>query len=101
MPQANPTRDINKTFLKNTIRNIESHNRREETADCWRQHELQQQVHQEKKRKRNLPSRLGSENIYDQDRQYWALLKVRLTDLSLSLSFLFSLFPLAKEIIRK
>jgi hypothetical protein len=102
---SNPTRDINKTFLANTIKSIESHNRREETADCWRQHELQEKVVRGVKRERDLSDRnddrrrrehlderdrserrsarpvarspeRSNENIYQDDRQYWAELKV-------------------------
>jgi hypothetical protein len=33
---------INERFLKNTLKSVSTHNKREEEADCWRQHELQQ-----------------------------------------------------------
>eukprot|EP01032_Pedospumella_encystans_P007917 gene7917-9436_t len=32
--------ELNKTFLKNTIRSVESHNRREHVDSAWRQHKL-------------------------------------------------------------
>eukprot|EP00598_Pedospumella_elongata_P016136 CAMPEP_0185014454 /NCGR_PEP_ID=MMETSP1098-20130426/99326_1 /TAXON_ID=89044 /ORGANISM="Spumella elongata, Strain CCAP 955/1" /LENGTH=363 /DNA_ID=CAMNT_0027543543 /DNA_START=67 /DNA_END=1158 /DNA_ORIENTATION=- len=32
--------ELNKTFLKNTIRSVESHNRREQVDSAWRQHKL-------------------------------------------------------------
>jgi hypothetical protein len=103
---VNPTRDINKTFLKNTIRNIESHNRREETADCWRQHELQQQVYENKTRKRKVLQEKSSsekmnQNVYDSDRRYWAELKVRFIFSSFSdhLNYLKAHLHIATEVI--
>jgi flagellar motor component MotA len=36
--------DINKTFLEGTIRSVESHNRREEVAQCWREREMLDKV---------------------------------------------------------
>jgi hypothetical protein len=35
---------VNKQFLLSTIVNTESHNRREEEADCWRQHLMQKRA---------------------------------------------------------
>jgi hypothetical protein len=64
---------VNKAFLANTIRSVESHNRREETEDCWRQHDLM------KKRIRRSDD---SENDEDGDgfedtRNKWAKKKVQ------------------------
>ena len=36
--------DINKMFLANTIQCVESHNRREQEVDCWRQHKLLEKI---------------------------------------------------------
>jgi hypothetical protein len=36
--------DINKVYLSNTILSIESHNRREEQSDCWRQHKMMKKL---------------------------------------------------------
>lgn len=32
--------DINKVYLSNTILSVESHNRREEESDCWRENKM-------------------------------------------------------------
>jgi hypothetical protein len=52
---ANPTKfkgdiNVNKVYLSNTILSVESHNRREEESDCWRQQKLVKRVRD------NLPS---------------------------------------------
>ena len=36
--------DINKLYLSNTIQSVESHNRREQEVDCWRQHNLHAKI---------------------------------------------------------
>jgi hypothetical protein len=52
---ANPRKsngdiNVNKVYLSNTILSVESHNRREEESDCWRQQKLVKRVRD------NLPS---------------------------------------------
>lgn len=45
---ANPRKkgdiNVNKVYLSNTILCVESHNRREEESDCWRQQKLEKRV---------------------------------------------------------
>jgi hypothetical protein len=46
---ANPRKskgdiNVNKVYLSNTILSVESHNRREEESDCWRQQKLVKRV---------------------------------------------------------
>jgi hypothetical protein len=36
--------NVNKVYLSNTILSVESHNRREEESDCWRQQKLVKRV---------------------------------------------------------
>jgi hypothetical protein len=36
--------NVNKVYLTNTIQSVESHNRREEESDCWRQQKLVKRV---------------------------------------------------------
>jgi hypothetical protein len=63
-------RKVNKVFLINTILSTESHNRKEEVEDCWRQHNLQ-------KRQRTASfSRSDDSYIYEFERSSWALKKV-------------------------
>mmetsp|Transcript_20058 Transcript_20058/g.28822 ORF Transcript_20058/g.28822 Transcript_20058/m.28822 type:complete len:235 (+) Transcript_20058:59-763(+) len=88
--------EINKTFLANTIRGVESHNRREECADCWRQHDMMKKakthtsstrhprrnssvssVKETSLRKRPRGTAERSHNVYDNDREYWAALKAQ------------------------
>lgn len=46
---ANPRKskgdiNVNKVYLSNTIQSVESHNRREEESDCWKQQKLVKRV---------------------------------------------------------
>ena len=80
--------DINKTYLSNTIIGVESHNRREQETDCWRQLKLLKKIEEgtlgdsadEDDRKPAPPQlRWVSDSIADADideRAIWAARKV-------------------------
>ena len=73
-------KSINKTFLANTILSTEAHNRREEIADCWRQHDMMK-----KSRGHDVVSRevvRDSRQVRQEDeanREYWMNRKVCLS----------------------
>lgn len=76
--------NINKVYLSNTIQSIESHNRREEESDCWRQQKLVKRVrddfHSDSQRNKKATiltsSNLASESD-DAERALWAAKKAR------------------------
>eukprot|EP01036_Dinobryon_divergens_P026040 gene26043-34642_t len=77
--------DINKLFLANTIRSVESHNKREEEADCWRQHEMlykSSELRQQRRRENDFHSMerrqsINSEDRLAEEREHWAHKKAR------------------------
>lgn len=79
---------VNKFFLFNTVVGLKSHNRREEEEDCWRQHRLQEQQHQQRRETEGLDLRnlinqrrsgrrgaVGSASV--NSREFWAEMKLR------------------------
>lgn len=101
LPSTAP-KEVNKTFLSNTIRGVDSHNRREQIDDCWRAHRLNARLDarhgcrlDNRKRSREGNRRESSSgrssdfnesgkgrvhiNVFDDDvqneRAYWARLK--------------------------
>ena len=66
MPKARGL-TINNIFMKNTIKNVEAHNRREEEKVCWK---IAQKKHLQKKNK-------IAQN-YDSERIFWAQQKKKM-----------------------
>ncbi|OQR88157.1 hypothetical protein ACHHYP_07310 [Achlya hypogyna] len=52
LPSA-PTQNINKGFLLNTIRSVDSHNRRQEIDECYRKRDLEVKVRSRRSRSRS------------------------------------------------
>jgi len=52
LPSTAP-KEVNKTFLSNTIRGVDSHNRREQIDDCWRAHRLNAKLDDDNERQRH------------------------------------------------
>lgn len=44
MALSRHTGHVNKLYLANAIQSVESHNRREQESDCWRQHKLLEKI---------------------------------------------------------
>jgi hypothetical protein len=65
--------DINKNFLANTIRAVESHNQRDQIEQCWRKHDAMKNF---KRRRSDIENDHNSISDLDEERQYWALKKV-------------------------
>lgn len=78
--------DVNRVFLTNTIQNVESHNRREEIDDCWRQHSTLKRARlppppTSTSSSSRVVTRHSSQNIEishkaEAERQFWASRKV-------------------------
>lgn len=72
--------EINKLYLSNLIKNVDSHNKREEVADCWRQHDMKKWVMQQScatnSRSRIRVNDRASTDEYSDERSYWALKKL-------------------------
>ncbi|EQC29066.1 hypothetical protein SDRG_13221 [Saprolegnia diclina VS20] len=48
-----PATNVNKGFLLNTIRGVDSHNKRQEIDQCWRKRDLEAKVHRRRSRSRD------------------------------------------------
>lgn len=69
--------DINKTYLSNTILSIESHNRREEESDCWRQLKMVRKNVQHETTSSSIDCRKSREDADMEERALWAAKKAR------------------------
>jgi hypothetical protein len=69
--------DINKTYLSNTILSIESHNRREEEADCWRQLKMVRKNVQDETASSSIDCRKSTVDADMEERAIWAAKKTR------------------------
>lgn len=70
-----PAVTVNKQFLLNTISNTESHNRREEISDCWREHDLLDRA-TNGKRSHVDPGDTDGQDPMSKERDHWARMKV-------------------------
>lgn len=55
VPKSQGT-EVNRQFMRNTIRAVSSHNRRQEEEGCWRKHGLQAAVHHLGRQERGRPA---------------------------------------------
>ncbi|KDO33526.1 hypothetical protein SPRG_19161 [Saprolegnia parasitica CBS 223.65] len=55
-----PATNVNKGFLLNTIRGVDSHNKRQEIDQCWRKRDLEAKVHRRRSRSRERRHRRRS-----------------------------------------
>ncbi|CAK4255141.1 unnamed protein product [Aphanomyces euteiches] len=90
-----PTQNINKGFLLNTIKGVDSHNRRQEIDACYRQRELDRKLEQDRRRNRSIErhrkrsrSRERESKRHDpthstsmNEREFWAARKAEKTQL--------------------
>ena len=71
------SKGVNKTFLANTIRDVDTHNRKEQEDSCWRAHRLQKQWKlDDEDREKNSSSQVSAERNDTSERELWALRKL-------------------------